>query len=164
MRSTVPTIRTRNWSSPFNVMDELRREVDRYFGGEGNNEWTVGTWLPTDVRETESELQFMVEAPGLSIDDIDITVEQNVLTISGEKQYEHEDEEGDNFRIAERRYGRFQRSFTLPRTVDADKIKARYENGVLFLNIPKAAEAKPRRIAIEGAGQSKDLETGQEVG
>lgn len=104
-----------------------------------------------NVRELADEFRIDVAAPGFEKEDFNINVENNVLTISSEKQLEEENKEGETFSRREYSYGAFQRSFNLPPTADADKINARYENGVLKIHIPKREEAKtkaPRRIDV----------------
>ena len=103
-----------------------------------------------DVRETGDALLVQAELPGLTVDDVDVRVENGVLTISGEKKQELEqDSEDSGYRLVERCYGRFERSFRLPRSVDAEKVKAEFANAVLTVTFPKAEEAKPRRIEVK---------------
>jgi HSP20 family protein len=112
-----------------------------------------GSWTPAvNVEETQDELVLSAELPGLSEDAISIQLENNVLTISGEKTEERtEGEEERRYHLWERRHGAFQRSFKLPRTVKADGIRADYENGILRVRLPKQEEAKGRTITIEKA-------------
>jgi HSP20 family protein len=120
----------------------------------GRLSWTLQA-PPADVVETENDIRVMVELPGVRLEDIQVDLENNVLTVSGEKKEERrEGDERDVWHLSERRYGRFSRSFVLPRDVEADKIEARYENGVLYLTIPKTEQARRRRIEIRsGAPQ-----------
>jgi HSP20 family protein len=105
-----------------------------------------------DVVNTPDAFLLKAEVPGLSADDVDIEVHENVLTLRGERKLEHKDER-EGYRRIERRYGSFARSFMLPDGVHADAIEATLENGVLTLRIPRAVEAQPRRIAVKsGAG------------
>ena len=109
------------------------------------------------VEETAEELVLTAELPGLTDDDIEIELENSVLTIRGEKNAErHEGDESKKYHVWERSYGSFQRSFTLPRTVAPDKIEADFEKGVLHVRMPKAPEAKGRRIAIGGREAGTD--------
>jgi HSP20 family protein len=101
-----------------------------------------------DVRETGEEYQVIAELPGVTSDDVEVTVENGVLSISGEKKEEVEEGAGTDRHLYERRYGRFQRNFSLPRSVDAENVKANFENGLLRVSLPKAAVAKPRKIKI----------------
>lgn len=124
--------------APFSLLD---RWMTRPFNGD--------RWLPAmDVREDADAYRVAVELPGLAKKDISVTVEDNVLTVSGERRWENEEEEKGRVHRVERAYGSFSRSFSLPRTVKADEVKADFKDGVLNLSIPKADEAKPQQIAI----------------
>ena len=108
-----------------------------------------------DVVERENEIRVTVELPGMEAGDIDVNLENNLLTISGEKKEERQ-EERDTWHLSERRYGKFTRSFVLPRDVEPDGIQARVDNGVLSVTIPKSEKARRRHIQIEsGAGQQR---------
>src|SRR6266404_5516596 len=97
----------------------------------------LGTWAPAvDIYETEKEIVLKADLPGVNLADVDIRVENNVLTVRGERRFEKEVKE-DNYHRIERTYGNFVRTFTLPNTVNADKIEAAYENGVLKIGMPK---------------------------
>lgn len=152
----IPTVRSRVGNTPFETLYGVRRQLDRIF-----DEFSTGideTWpMPTDVVETSDELRFTLEVPGLRPEDIELTVENGVLTVSGEKQMERrEGESEDNYRLLERRYGRYTRSFRLPPTADAQRVEASCENGVLQIRLPRMEETKPRRIPIGGAeGQQR---------
>jgi HSP20 family protein len=132
----------------------LRREIDRLFEdtfgrGEGGNAWTPAV----DVRETDKEVRIDVELPGVSPDEVEITAENGVLTIRGEKQMERkEDDKDGRFHVIERAYGTFVRSFQLPQGLDESKIEAEYDNGMLAIHLPKAALPQPRRIQIGNRG------------
>lgn len=117
----------------------------------------------TDVVETEREIRVQTEMPGLTRDNIDIDVENNVLTIRGEKQEQRTEGEEGKFHIAERRCGTFTRSFVLPPDVDAEQIQAGFENGVLTVTIPKSEKARRRRIEIGGSssGEGRSMSVGQ---
>ncbi|HEX8393435.1 MAG TPA: Hsp20/alpha crystallin family protein [Longimicrobium sp.] len=106
----------------------------------------------TDVVETEREIRVVTEMPGLKRENIEIDVENNVLTIRGEKREERTEGEQGKWHLAERRYGTFARSFVLPRDVDAEAIQAQFEDGVLTVSVPKSEKARRRRIEIGGAG------------
>src|SRR6202521_4952679 len=108
------------------------------------------TWMPAvDIFQTGNhELVLKAELPDMSREDIDITVENFVLTIKGEKKFAGE-VKAEQFHHVERRYGTFSRSFSLPRTVDAGKVSAEYKNGVLTLRLPLREEAKPRQIKVD---------------
>ena len=136
------------WASPFDALLDVHRELDRVFEGDTNGR---ETWRPlaTDVVETPDEVRVMIEVPGLSAEQVEITIDDNMLRISGEKQSQREEGEGTSYRLMERRFGRFERSFVLPQSVQADNISAEYVNGVLKLNVPKSEEAKPKTRMID---------------
>lgn len=109
----------------------------------------VGQWVPpVDVFEDKDAVQIMAELPGVKPDDVKISLENNVLTVRGEKR-EVAEEKTDRVHRYERYYGVFERSFTVPSTVDADHIKASYDLGVLTVRLPKVERAKPREVKIE---------------
>jgi HSP20 family protein len=118
----------------------------------------------TDVMETENEIRVVTELPGFGPEDVEIHLENNVLTLRGEKK--ERVEEGDDqstWHLVERRYGQFSRSFVLPREIEQERIQARFENGVLTVTIPKSEKAKRRRIEIAGGdGQAKKLSSGKD--
>lgn len=106
------------------------------------------SWSPAmDVKEGEGELTIMADLPGVDKKDVTISVEENVLTLKGERKSEKEEKKGD-YSWKERRYGFFARSFTLPKSVDADKVMAKMENGVLEIHIPKLPAARPKTVDI----------------
>jgi HSP20 family protein len=136
--------------------DPLDRIFDSLLGTMGGS--THGGSLmrapDTDVVETEDEIRVSSEMPGLHPDDIEIDVENNVLTLRAEKNEERtEGEEGGRYHLAERRFGVFSRSFVLPRDVDPDNIQADFRDGVLTVHIPKSEKSRRRRISIAGEGQ-----------
>ncbi|HET9947433.1 MAG TPA: Hsp20/alpha crystallin family protein [Longimicrobiales bacterium] len=142
--------------SPWREFDEVTNRLARLFDefpmfpirrGDG------GMWSPpVSVSETSDELIFTAELPGLSEKDVNIELENDVLTISGEKSEERtEGDEERRYHLWERRYGSFRRSFTLPRAVDGAQARATFENGVLEIRLPKAAEARGRKIEISKA-------------
>ncbi|MCH7876492.1 MAG: Hsp20/alpha crystallin family protein [Gemmatimonadetes bacterium] len=133
---------------------DARREVDRLFERVFNGALpeTVGTVLApvVDVRETSNTIELSTELPGLEPEDVEVNIENRVLTISGEKRQEvSEDDENANYVVLERRYGRFERSFTLPRTIDTENVDARFANGILTVVLQKVETAKPRRIEVK---------------
>ncbi|HUH13019.1 MAG TPA: Hsp20/alpha crystallin family protein, partial [Longimicrobiales bacterium] len=140
------TLRTRTVSSPLDLLLDMRRQVDSMVGG-----WNEGVTdapvfrIPADVVETDNQIRFQLEVPGMKPEDVSVTLENGVLTISGEKKVEQEEGEGE-YRLFERRYGRFERSFRVPQNIVQDDVSARYDNGLLLVTLPKAEEAKPRRI------------------
>jgi HSP20 family protein len=126
----------------------MQRRFGRPFAEQDDS---MGTWAPTvDIFEKGEDLVIRAEIPGVSKDDIDINVENNTLTIRGERKREEEFKQEQAYR-AERIYGSFLRTFSLPRTVDSSRISASYRDGVLELTLPKAEEAKPKKIQIQAA-------------
>ncbi|MCA9737010.1 MAG: Hsp20/alpha crystallin family protein [Gemmatimonadota bacterium] len=133
--------------NPWQDFDQLfnRFFTDRPLAPEGTS---VSDWMPAvDVRESAEELTLTADLPGLTEKDIDIEFENGVLTIRGEKRSE-EQKDGERYHIWERRYGSFQRSFTLPRTVKSDSVRAEFDQGVLTVHLPKVPEAKSRKIEV----------------
>jgi HSP20 family protein len=136
---------------PFRNLTNLQEQVNRLF--ESNfrgrtDESAQTTWAPSvDIYETENELVLKADLPEVSEKDIDIHVENNMLTVRGERKFEQKVKEENYLRI-ERSYGSFSRSFSLPNTVDNEAIKAEYKNGVLTVFMPKRAESKPKQVKI----------------
>jgi HSP20 family protein len=129
------------------VQDQLNRMLDRAFERVGE-ESSLSAWAPAvDIYETEHELVVKADLPEIDIKDLDIRVENNILTIRGERKFQQKVNE-DNYLRVERAYGSFARSFTLANTVNSEAIKADYQNGVLTLTIPKKEEAKPKQIKV----------------
>jgi len=113
---------------------------------------TGGAWNPSvDIFEDKDRLILEAELPGMNREDFEISVENNILTLRGERKFEKK-AEGDNYHRVERSYGSFTRSFTLPQTVTADGATADFENGVLRVSLPKREETKARKIEIKGHG------------
>jgi HSP20 family protein len=133
----------------------LRREIDRLFEDAFSGRGDRTAWSPVvNVHETANELVFEFELPGLKADQVEITCDNGVLTVRGERRQERkEGDEQSRYHIIERLYGAFTRSFQLPQTVDEQQISAEFEDGVLRVNVPKAALPQPRKIQIQ-AGQS----------
>lgn len=128
----------------------LQEQVNRLFGDVARNhqESSLSTWAPAvDIYETEHELVVKADLPDIDPKDLDIRVENNILTIRGDRNLEKKVNEDDYLRV-ERAYGAFSRSFSLSNTVNAEAIKADYQNGVLSLSIPKREEAKPKQIKV----------------
>ncbi len=145
--SNITRTPTRGLPALWNDLFNSRGELDRLFEGRFPN--FGGTLFPSvDVEETEDGIRLTAELPGLKTEDIHVTVENGVLSISGEKTREREEKDENTYHLVERQYGRFQRSFTLPKSADADKVSAKFEDGVLTVVVAKAAEAKPKRIKI----------------
>lgn len=139
---------------PIGNLFNLHNEMGRIFGGLlSSNDTDTNTesssWMPTvDITETENSYEIHAELPGVLENDVNVSVTDNLLTIKGEKRQEEKSEERNIHRV-ERRYGNFQRSFTLPRQVNTGEIKAGFKDGILTLNIPKVEETKPTEIPIE---------------
>lgn len=108
-----------------------------------------------EVLETDTEIRVAMDMPGMKPDEVEISLENNVLTVSGERraQWTESDERSGTWHLAERRYGKFSRSFVLPRDVEPDGIQARAENGVLHVTVPKSERVRRRRIEVQGGGQ-----------
>jgi len=146
---------------PFRELTALQTEVNRLFSRAGGaGEVTERqSWTPSiDVIETEEAIKLKAELAGMDPEDISIEVQDNVLTVSGERRFEEEVKEDKYYRI-ERRYGSFSRSLALPQTVNENGIEAKYENGVLEVTVPKAEVEKPKKISVAiGAGEPKTVE------
>ena len=156
------TVLTR-WD-PFREFSTLQDRMNRMFRdsyGDREEALTTSTFAPpVDVYEDEHNVILKIEVPGIEEKDLDVRVENNTLTVHGERKFEKEEKE-ENFRRVERQYGTFTRSFTLPNTVDTDSIQANYEKGILKLQLAKKSEAKPKQIKVN-VGSGKSLE-GKEV-
>ena len=139
------------------LQDDMQRLMRTLVGGEANGQ-SVRTWVPAvDVWETENELVYAFDLPGLEKDKVSVEIEDNVLTVSGERTRTHEVED-DRFYRFERRFGSFQRAVTLPPGVNEDQIRADFKDGVLEIHVPKPEEAKPRRIQIGGAEEHRVID------
>ena len=143
---------------PFRELAALQSEMSRWMNGvmgptpTGNGQ-SSSTWLPAvDVWETENELVLSFDLPGISEDKIAVELDDNVLTVSGERERTQE-ASGDRFYRYERRFGTFSRSVTLPHGVNEEAIKANYRDGVLEVHVPKPEEQKPKRIQVGTSGQ-----------
>jgi len=143
------TVLTR-WE-PFRELSALQNRMSRLFEeqlGGREESLTAGAFVPpVDIYEDEHSIQLKLEVPGIDEKDLDIKVENNILTVSGDRKFEKEEKE-ENFHRVERRYGSFSRSFTLPNTVSTDDIQAGYDHGVLKVRLAKRAEAKPKQIKV----------------
>jgi HSP20 family protein len=128
--------------------EPLFRLFDTFFTDGGGEDLSTRTWTPpVDIQETDDSYRIQAELPGLSKDDIQITIENNVLRLSGERKWE-KDVKKESYHRVERVYGSFSRSFALPHQVSSDKVEAKFDSGVLSVMVPKAETAKPRHIAI----------------
>jgi HSP20 family protein len=142
---------TLNRWEPFRGASTLQEQVNRLFGNaleRSAEESNLTSWAPAvDIYETEHELVVKADVPEVDPKDLDIRVENNILTIRGERKFEKKVNE-ENYLRVERAYGTFSRSFSLANTVNSEAIKADYQNGVLTLSIPKREEAKPKQIKV----------------
>lgn len=140
--------------SPTSELRRMQREIDRLFDDvfptrAENGEGSAAVWAPrADVSETEEAYVLHIDAPGLKKDDFNISWQDGILTVSGDRKWE-EKEERENFVRIERSFGHFFRSFTLPNTIKSEEISGSYNEGVLTIRVPKAEESKPRRIEIK---------------
>ncbi|AJE04260.1 Hsp20/alpha crystallin family protein [Geobacter pickeringii] len=139
--------------SPFrdlrNLQEQMNRLLDLAWSREGGEELREGAWQPpVDIFEDENSVVIKAELPGIDQKDIEVRIEDNTLTLRGERK--HDDEvRKENYHRIERYYGGFQRSFTLPHTVEREKVKATCDRGVLTITLPKREETKPKQINVE---------------
>jgi len=140
------------------LQDRMNRLFRESFNQAGQDESLTNTnFAPAvDVYEDEHNVTLKIEVPGIDEKDIDVRIENNTLTVHGERKIEKEEKE-ENYRRVERQYGSFIRTFTLPTTVDSEKVSANYDKGVLKIALPKKAEAKPKQIKVNVGGE-KTLE------
>jgi len=136
----------------------LRREIDRLFDDTFTRDGF--NWSPAvDIKETEGEISVELELPGIKPEDVEITAENGVLTVRGEKKTERKEGEESRYHVIERTYGSFLRTFQLPQGIDEDQIDAEFQNGILSVRIPKAALPQPKRIRINPGTQQKSQAT-----
>jgi HSP20 family protein len=157
---------------PFRELATLQGQMNRLFqdvapgrtgsGNRGEEFMTTGTFIPAvDIYEDEHNITLKLEVPGINENDIDVRLQDNTLVVRGERKFENEEKE-ENFHRIERSYGSFQRSFTLPQTVDTNNVSADYNNGVLQIRLAKRAETKPKQVKVNaGTQQSKTIEAGK---
>ncbi len=133
------------------VLDEMDKMIDRMFRDSYDSRDESSSWMPpVDIVENKDEIMVRADVPGLEKDNFKVSVEDSVLTISGEKKVEYDEKDKENsFHRSERVYGSFSRSFTLPNNVDTGSVKAKYRNGVLQVAISKLEESKPKQIDID---------------
>jgi len=146
---------------PFRELNTLQNRVNSLFQdyGRSNQEelTTSGSFVPAvDVYDDEHKVILKLEVPGVKQEDLDVQVENQTLTVRGQRTFEKEEKE-ENFQRIERRYGSFSRSFTLPNTIDTQSVKADYENGILKIELAKREEAKPKQIKVN-IGSKKAIE------
>ncbi|MDX6682192.1 MAG: hypothetical protein QOG94_2231 [Solirubrobacteraceae bacterium] len=157
---------------PTRELDSLQGEMNRLFSsffdtptprGKGNGNGAQRRWIPSmDLVETQDHFVLKADLPGMGETDVDVELENNVLTISGERKTEHEEQHEGYYRL-ERATGAFSRSLSLPEGIDAEAVEAAFDNGVLSVRIPKPAQAKPRRVKIGvGGADTKTIDAGGE--
>jgi HSP20 family protein len=137
--------------SPWEELDKMQERVNRVFGLTSPSFFSEEAlaWQPAvNLREVDGEYLLTAELPGLELKDIEVDVDRDTLTLKGEKKSEHEEKKEGRWHLYERCYGAFERSFTLPRAVEADKVKAEFANGILTVHLPKKKEAMGRKIEI----------------
>jgi HSP20 family protein len=143
-----------------NRMNSIFQDFSRG-NGSGENELVTATGFvpPVDIYEDENKLVLKVEIPGMRQEDLDVRMENNTLTVKGERSFQTEEKE-ENFHRVERRYGTFYRAFTVPNTIDPESIKADYDAGVLRIELHKRPETKPRQVKVS-VGSAKQLNQNQ---
>jgi HSP20 family protein len=143
-----------------NRMNSIFQDFSRG-NGSGENELVTAAGFvpPVDIYEDENKLMLKVEIPGMRQEDLDVRMENNTLTVKGERSFQTEEKE-ENFHRVERRYGTFYRAFTVPNTIDPESIKAEYDAGVLHLELQKRPENKPNQIKVN-VGSAKQLNQNQ---
>ena len=155
---------TINRYDPFRDLRNLQEEVNRLFTGNVGRSFedegiARGSWNPSvDIYENKDQLVLEAELPGMKREDFELSVENNVITLRGERHFEKRDDT-DNYHRVERAYGSFTRSFTLPNTVTGEGASADYRNGVLRVTLPKREETKARRIEVKGEGTQPEPKT-----
>lgn len=138
------------WYTGFREVDEARREMERLFASltDPSGVRSAGVFPPINVSEDAESVYVRAELPGIKADDLEITMENDTLTIAGERKPVTEDESVSSHR-REREWGAFRRSFSLPTRVDSDRVGARYLHGILMITLPKSAEARPMQISVQ---------------
>lgn len=145
------------WTDPFRDLATLQERMNRVFQdtlsrAQHEEELSTGSWTPpVDIFETKDTLVLKAELPGLREDQVQLRIENGILSLEGERKFEKETGE-ENYHRVERSYGRFVRTFSLPTSVDPDKAAATFENGILTVSLPKREETKPKQIRIHVGG------------
>lgn len=142
------SLRNRSNGGLGRLQDEMNDLFNQFFTGWPTESSMGSYWPAVDISEEDENIVVRAELPGVERDDIDISVQGNTLSIRGEKR-QRKDEESGNYRHVERRMGSFQRVFTLPTEVDAEKIEAHHRDGILTVTLPKSESAKPKRITVK---------------
>ena len=140
---------------PLQELEDIQNRLSSFFGrspgrrGNGHGDLALADWAPmADISEDENEYVIKAELPELKKEDVKVTVENGVLTISGERKFEKE-EKNKKYHRVERAYGRFARSFARPGDADASKVKAEFKDGMLTVHLPKSEKAKPKQIEVK---------------
>jgi HSP20 family protein len=141
-----------------NRMNSLFQDFSRQQNGEKDVQTPASFAPPVDIYEDEHKIVLKLEVPGMKQEELDVRVENNTLSVQGERKLEKEEKE-ENFHRIERRFGTFYRAFSLPTTVDSANVKASYDSGVLKVELNKKAESKPRQIKIDVSGSSSEKQT-----
>ena len=132
------------------LQDEMNRLFNSNFPNQYNHEEMTSGWTPSvDIYETKGEIVLEAELPGMKREDFEVSIENNVVTLKGERHFE-KNEEGDNYHRVERAYGAFTRSFSLPQSISAENTIADFKNGILRVSLPKKEELKARKIEVLG--------------
>ena len=135
------------------LQDRFNSLFENFSEVSAKDQLASGTFVPAvDIYEDEHNLVLKLEIPGMNEEDLNVSLENNTLSVSGERKFEKEEKE-ENFHRIERRYGSFTRTFRLPNTVDPEKVDASYEKGILKITLGKRAEAKPKQIKVGSNGQ-----------
>ena len=147
---------------PYPELSSLADRVNRAFGVPAarrrDEEMTLGSWMPpVDIREEKDRITLTVELPGFQPEQVEIQMENGLLTLKGERRFE-EEKDGRSYHRVERSYGQFTRSFTLPNNVDRDRIQATFGDGLLTIELPKREDAKPRQIKITAESPQKTID------
>lgn len=146
MKSLTPWTRS---ALPWNELEQLQNRVNRVFGLTSPYLDEPVAWRPAvNLKEEDNEYLLTAELPGMDLKDIDVDVDKDTLTLKGEKKYEHEETKEGRWHLYERSYGTFERSFILPRAVEADQVRAEFTDGVLTVHMPKRKEAMGRKVEI----------------
>ena len=147
---------------PYRELDRFSRALSSAYGRADREDESLAAWVPpVDIHEEKERIVITAELPGFKENDISITTENGMLTLSGERKFDKE-ENGKNYHRVERSYGRFARSFSLPNNVDREKIQAHFQNGLLQVELPKREDAKPRTIKIT-EGSTKNSKSAIDV-
>jgi HSP20 family protein len=134
------------------IQNELNRLFGRTYGGGEAATGSTGSWVPPlDVFESNDKYVVAVELPGIEPGDVEVSVEDATLTIKGQRDFFYKDATDESYRRIERRYGQFIRTVTLPSTADVEKVDAKFDKGVLTIEVPKREEAKPRKISVKAS-------------